>query len=87
MVEGYEEYKATADTWGPGFYCLIALADLRKALAAMPLGLRRAALVHGQYRHTVRDAASALGVSPTEAHRLYVEAIAWIVRFLNGDDQ
>lgn len=87
MVEGYEEYKGAADTWGPGFYCLIALADLRKALAAMPLNLRRATLVHGQYRHTVRDAASALGVSPTEAHRLYVEAIAWIVRFLNGDDQ
>jgi len=87
IVEGYEELKANADTWGPGLHSLLCLADLRRALVEMPEDLRRAVLVHGQYRHTIRDAATLLGETKWSAFELYHEGLSWIVRFLNGDDQ
>lgn len=87
IVEGYEELKANADTWGPGLRSLLSLADLRRAIAEMPEDLRRAVLVHGQYRHTIRDAAALLGLSKWEAFELYHAGLSWLVTFLNGDDQ
>lgn len=83
LIENYAALKEAKDTNGPGLRILVVLADLTGAIAKLPPKEYQAVLLHGQLRHTVRDAEQVLEVARQTLHDRYESGISWIVRYLN----
>ena len=85
LVEEYaelRELKGTGTKGGVRHICF--LADLDKALRAMPTKAYRYVLLHGLLHLPVRDTAEFFGVHPATAQENYVRALTWITDYLNG---
>lgn len=84
MVEGYAELKEAKSTSGFGLRLLCQLADLDRALQAMPPKEYAVVLLHGLLGYTVRNAEEILGMSrPTLLDR-YRKGVEFLTAHMNA---
>lgn len=83
LIEGYAELREAKATYGHGLFVLCLLTDLDSAIKLMPPKEYQAVLLHGQLRHTVRDAEQILEVARSTLSDRYERGIAWITKYLN----
>jgi len=86
LIENYAELREAKATYRVGLNFLIMLCDLDRAIRLLGPKEYQAVLLHGQLRHTVRDAEQALEVSRSTLQDRYNAGVEWIVRYLNGDE-
>jgi hypothetical protein len=90
LVEQYAELREKKGTGtAGGVRLLCTLADLDRAIRAVPLNKRRKMLpplvIHGMLGLTVREAAALLGERKSTVEDRYLAGIAWITNYLNGE--
>jgi DNA-directed RNA polymerase specialized sigma24 family protein len=84
LIEGYAELREAKEVYGEGLSILVKLADLGRAVEKLPPKEYQAVLLHGQMRHTVRDAEQLLEIARATLHDRYESGISWLTRYLNG---
>jgi DNA-directed RNA polymerase specialized sigma24 family protein len=84
LVGRYEEVSARKDTTNVGLRAVVALADIHRAITALPMGLKQVVLVHGLLGLAGPDAATALSISERAVRHRYEEALKQMEWTLNG---
>jgi DNA-directed RNA polymerase specialized sigma24 family protein len=86
LIEAYAELREEKDTNPRGLRVLVMLADLDRAIADMPPKEYHSVLLHGLLRFTVRSVGEVLGVHHSTVEARYDAGVAWITKYLNGED-
>lgn len=86
LIEEYAALSAEADTTRQGLRCLVALADLNKALAKLPLKLWEVVLVHGLLGIPQQEAAEELHMKQQTLGKRYRQGLEDVHWFINGGD-
>ena len=84
LVGRYEEVLARRDTDGPGLRAIVSVADISRAVRALPVGLKQVVLVHGLLGLAGPDAAAVLEISERAVRHRYEEALKQMEWYLNG---
>lgn len=87
LIENYEAAREVKDTSRKGLTFTIWLADLDRAIHAMPPKEYQAVLLHGLLRMTARDVGDLFEVHHTTVLARYDAGVRWLTAYLNkGDD-